>query len=461
MVEIYLHNTLKRRKEKFVPFDCSNVRMYVCGPTVYDRAHLGNAKTPVTFDVLFRLLRHVYGAEHVTYVSNITDVDDKILNKHKETGKSIREITEQTYQWYIDDMDKLNVMAPDYRPRATEYIDEMIELVRLLLANGHAYEASGHVLFSVDSMTGYGYLSGRSMKEMLAGARIEIADYKKNPADFILWKPSEPGQPGWNSPWGYGRPGWHLECSAMSSKLLGDSFDIHGGGSDLIFPHHENECAQSLCAHPHSKFAQYWVHSGMLMVDGVKMSKSLGNFYTIDQVLEKAPAEALRLLFLTTHYHQPFNFTFEGLAQAKATLDKFYNALLRVKDVPAAEEAADERVVAALADDLNTPLALTYLHEITNALNKAETENEQARLKGRLLAAAGLLGLLWQNPESWFKSGIANGGLDAASIEAKIAERVAAKKNKDYALADKIRNELKEQGIILEDTPSGTTWKKA
>lgn len=461
MVEIYLHNTLKRRKEKFVPFDCSNVRMYVCGPTVYDRAHLGNAKTPVTFDVLFRLLRHVYGAEHVTYVSNITDVDDKILNKHKETGKSIREITEQTYQWYIDDMDKLNVMAPNYRPRATEYIDEMIELVKLLLANGHAYEASGHVLFSVDSMPGYGYLSGRSMKEMLAGARIEIADYKKNPADFILWKPSEAGQPGWNSPWGYGRPGWHLECSAMSSKLLGDSFDIHGGGSDLIFPHHENECAQSLCAHPNSKFAQYWVHSGMLMVDGVKMSKSLGNFYTIDQVLEKAPAEALRLLFLTTHYHQPFNFTFEGLAQAKATLDKFYNALLRVKDVPVVEETADERVVAALADDLNTPLALTYLHEITNALNKAETENEQARLKGRLLAAAGLLGLLWQNPESWFKSGIANGGLDAASIEAKIAERVAAKKNKDYALADKIRNELKEQGIILEDTPSGTTWKKA
>lgn len=461
MVEIYLHNTLKRRKEKFVPFDCSNVRMYVCGPTVYDRAHLGNAKTPVTFDVLFRLLRHVYGAEHVTYVSNITDVDDKILNKHKETGKSIREITEQTYQWYIDDMDKLNVMAPNYRPRATEYIDEMIELVKLLLANGHAYEASGHVLFSVDSMPGYGYLSGRSMKEMLAGARIEIADYKKNPADFILWKPSEAGQPGWNSPWGYGRPGWHLECSAMSSKLLGDSFDIHGGGSDLIFPHHENECAQSLCAHPNSKFAQYWVHSGMLMVDGVKMSKSLGNFYTIDQVLEKAPAEALRLLFLTTHYHQPFNFTFEGLAQAKATLDKFYNALLRVKDVPAVEETADERVVAALADDLNTPQALTYLHEITNALNKAETENEQARLKGRLLAAAGLLGLLWQNPESWFKSGIANGGLDAASIEAKIAERVAAKKNKDYTLADKIRNELKEQGIILEDTPSGTTWKKA
>ena len=239
-MQISLYNTLHRRKEEFIPIDASNVRMYVCGPTVYDRAHLGNAKTPVAFDVLYRLLRYVYGPEHVTYVSNITDVDDKILNKHKETGKSIREITEETYQWYIDDMAKLNVLAPNYRPRATEYINEMIELVKLLLQNGHAYEAEGHVLFDVDSMPGYGYLSGRSMKEMLAGARIEVADYKKNPADFILWKPSSADQPGWDSPWGYGRPGWHLECSAMSSKLLGNTFDIHGGGSYLIFPHHEN-----------------------------------------------------------------------------------------------------------------------------------------------------------------------------------------------------------------------------
>ncbi len=454
---MYLFNTLKRRKEEFVPLDVNNVRMYVCGPTVYDRAHLGNAKTPVTFDVLFRVLRHKYGAEHVTYVSNITDVDDKILNKHKETGRSIREITEQTYQWYVDDMAKLNVLPPNYRPRATEYIGEMIKLVERLLANGHAYEAEGHVLFDVDSMPNYGFLSGRTQKEMLAGARIEVADYKKNPADFVLWKPSEADQPGWNSPWGYGRPGWHLECSAMSSKLLGNSFDIHGGGADLIFPHHENECAQSLCAYPGESFARYWVHGGMLMVDGVKMSKSLGNFYTIDEVLEKAPAEALRLLFLTTHYHQPFNFTFEGLEQAKQNLDKFYNALLRVKDVAPAESAADERLVQALEDDLNTPLALSILHDLTNRLNKAESASMQAKAKGVLLKSAELLGLLRQNPESWFKGGA---GDEAAEIEALIAKRTAAKKNKDFALADKIRDELKVRGILLEDGPQGTSWKK-
>ncbi|MBE6443347.1 MAG: cysteine--tRNA ligase [Alphaproteobacteria bacterium] len=453
---MFLFNTLKRCKEEFVPIDENNVRMYVCGPTVYDRAHLGNAKTPVAFDVLYRVLCHKYGKDKVTYVSNITDVDDKILNKHKETGKTIREITEQTYQWYIDDMAKLNVLSPNYRPRATEYINEMIEMVELLLKEGHAYEAEGHVLFDVDSMKNYGFLSGRSMKEMLAGARVEVAEYKKNPADFILWKPSDADQPGWNSPWGYGRPGWHLECSAMSSKLLGNSFDIHGGGSDLIFPHHENECAQSMCAHPGESYARYWVHGGMLMVDGVKMSKSLGNFYTIDQVLERAPAEALRLLFLTTHYHQPFNFTFEGLEQAKQNLDKFYNALLKVKDVPLDDSLVDERVVAALEDDLNTPLALSFIHELVNNLNKAENEQNQSKCKTILLKSAELLGILWQDPEDWFRSGAS----DLEEIEAKIAERILAKKNKDYALADKIRDELKEKGIVLEDSPQGTTWKK-
>ncbi len=392
MTEIYLNNTLTRRKEKFTPIDAKKVRMYVCGPTVYDKAHLGNARTAVMFDQWFRLLRQVYGEGQVVYVSNITDVDDKILKKHQETGKPIREITEQTYNWYIEDMHKLNVLEPTYRPRATEYIQEMIELVKLLLQNGHAYEAKGQVLFSVDSMPGYGYLSGRSMKEMLAGARIEVADYKRNPADFILWKPSEEGQPGWDSPWGYGRPGWHLECSAMSSKLLGDDFDIHGGGSDLIFPHHENECAQSCCAHPGSKFAHYWLHSGMLMVDGVKMSKSLNNFYLVDDVLAKYPAEALRLLFISTHYHQPFNFTFEGLAQSKQILDKFYNALRNAADVNASDETADERIVEALADDLNTPLAISYLHELVNQLNKAESAEEKAAAKGKLLASAKLLG---------------------------------------------------------------------
>ncbi len=459
MTDIYLHNTLLRRKQKFEPIDASNVRMYVCGPTVYDRAHLGNAKTSVVFDVLYRFLRQVYGPEHVTYVSNITDVDDKILNKHKETGKPIREITEQTCRWYLEDMAKLNVMNPNFRPRATEYIGEMIELVKLLLANGHAYEAEGHVLFSVDSMPNYGFLSGRSMKEMMAGARIEVADYKKNPADFILWKPSAADQPGWNSPWGYGRPGWHLECSAMSSKLLGDSFDIHGGGSDLIFPHHENECAQSCCAHPGSSFARYWVHAGMLMVDGVKMSKSLGNFHNVDEILSQYPAEALRLLFLTTHYHQPFNFTFEGLQAAKLSLDKFYNALRQTAEIEAVETAPDEKVMDALADDINTPLALSHLHEIVNNLNKAETAEEKVRLKSSLLASAGVLGLLYQDPEAWFKGSMNE--IVELGIEAKIAERLAAKKAKDFALADRIRDELKEKGIILEDTPSGTIWKKA
>lgn len=456
MPEIYLHNTLKQRKDKFIPIDADNVRMYVCGPTVYDKAHLGNAKTPVVYDVLYRLLCYVYGKEHVTYVSNITDVDDKILNKHKETGKSIREITEQTYNWYIDDMAKLNVLSPNYRPRATEYIPEMIKLVELLLKNGHAYIADKQVLFDVDSMPNYGFLSGRSMKEMVAGARVEIADYKKNPADFILWKPSDADQPGWNSPWGYGRPGWHLECSAMSSKLLGNDFDIHGGGSDLIFPHHENECAQSCCAYPGTHFAHYWVHTGMLMINGVKMSKSLGNFYTVDEILAKYPAEALRLLFLTTHYHQPFNFTFEGLEQAKNILDKFYNALLKNADIPVEKVEPSEKLIAALCDDLNTPLALSYLHETLGNLNKAETKEERVKYKSELLANAYMLGLLYNDAESWFKGAAS----DDAEIEALIAKRTEAKKNKDWATADAIRNELKERGIVLEDSAAGTTWKK-
>ena len=456
MPEIYLHNTLKQRKDKFIPIDADNVRMYVCGPTVYDKAHLGNAKTPVVYDVLYRLLCHIYGKEHVTYVSNITDVDDKILNKHKETGKSIREITEQTYNWYIDDMAKLNVLSPNYRPRATEYIPEMIKLVELLLKNGHAYIADKQVLFDVDSMPNYGFLSGRSMKEMVAGARVEIADYKKNPADFILWKPSDADQPGWNSPWGYGRPGWHLECSAMSSKLLGNDFDIHGGGSDLIFPHHENECAQSCCAYPGTHFAHYWVHTGMLMINGVKMSKSLGNFYTVDEILAKYPAEALRLLFLTTHYHQPFNFTFEGLEQAKNILDKFYNALLKNADIPVEKVEPSEKLIAALCDDLNTPLALSYLHETLGNLNKAETKEERVKYKSELLANAYMLGLLYNDAESWFKGAAS----DDAEIEALIAKRTEAKKNKDWATADAIRNELKERGIVLEDSAAGTTWKK-
>ena len=459
MAKIYLHNTLKQIKDLFVPIDAQNVRMYVCGPTVYDKAHLGNARPPVVYDVLYRLLRYVYGQNHVTYVSNITDVDDKILNKHKQTGKPIREITEETYRWYIEDMAKLGVLEPDYRPRATEYIPQMIELVQKLLENGHAYEAEGQVLFDVDSMPDYGCLSNRSQKEMMAGARIEVADYKKNPADFILWKPSDPDQPGWDSPWGYGRPGWHLECSAMSSKLLGNDFDIHGGGSDLIFPHHENELAQSTCAYPGTHFAKYWVHTGMLMINGVKMSKSLGNFYTVDEVLQRQPAEALRLLFLTTHYHQPFNFTFEGLDEAKNILDKFYNALSKNKDVPVQKLEPQQKLIDALSDDLNTPLALSYLHETVSALNKASSDDERVRLKSQLLADAYMLGLLYNDAQSWFKG--ASDDIDESEIQSLIEKRLNAKKNKDFATADAIRAELKEKGIVLEDTPSGTTWKKA
>jgi len=453
-----IFNTLSGLKEEFKPIDSNNVRMYVCGPTVYDHAHLGNIKTSVSFDILYRVLRHRYGKNHVTYVSNITDIDDKIINKSLASGQSIGDITKQTYQWYVEDMAKLNVLSPSFRPKATEYINEMIELVEQLLANGHAYEANNHVLFDVESMPNYGFLSKRSMKEMLAGARIEVADYKKNPADFVLWKPSEDNQPGWNSPWGFGRPGWHLECSAMSSKLLGNSFDIHGGGSDLIFPHHENECAQSMCAHPNDDFAHYWVHSGMLMVNGVKMSKSLGNFYTIDQVLDKAPAEALRLTFLTAHYHQPFNFTFDGLETSKQNLDKFYNALLRVKDIETDETCIpDERVVTALEDDLNTPLALSYIHELVSELNKAGNHEEMKKQKSVLLASAELLGILYQDPEVWFRGESTD---EAQEIEKLIAERKEAKKAKNFALADKIRDDLKARGIVLEDSPTGTTWKK-
>lgn len=458
---MFLHNTLTKRKEKFNPIDEKNVRMYVCGPTVYDRAHLGNARCAVVFDVLNRVLREVYGQKNVTYVSNITDIDDKILNKHKETGKPIAEITAETYAWYLEDMHALNVKDPDFRPKATEFVQEMIDLVQLLIDNGHAYIANGHVLFDVDSMPKYGFLSGRSMKEMLAGARIEVADYKKNPADFILWKPSENGQPGWDSPWGYGRPGWHLECSAMSSKYLGNSFDIHGGGSDLIFPHHENECAQSLCAHPNDTFANYWVHAGMLMVDGVKMSKSLGNFHTVKDVVSQYPAEALRLLFISSHYHQPFNFTFDGLKQAKQVLDKFYNALLKVKDVPFSPVEPEPKVLDALTDDINTPLAIACLHEIVNNLNKADNIEEKKKYKSVLLSSAKLLGLLYQDPENWFKNIASNDGIDDAKIDAMIKERTEAKKEKNWAKADEIRNCLKENGIILEDTPNGTSWKRA
>ncbi len=447
MPEFHLHNSLTRRKERFEPAEPGNVRMYVCGPTVYDLAHLGNARPVVVFDVVARLLRRLYPS--VNYVRNITDVDDKINARAKASGESIGAVTARTTADFHADMAALGTLPPDHEPRATAHIAEMIMVVERLVASGHAYEAEGHVLFAVASDPAYGALSGRSHDELIAGARVEVAPYKRDPGDFVLWKPSPDDLPGWDSPWGRGRPGWHIECSAMSWRYLGETFDIHGGGSDLIFPHHENELAQSLCAFPGSQFARYWLHNGMLQVNGEKMSKSLGNFFTVRDVLAKAPGEAIRLLLLRTHYRSVLDFTDQGLAEAKRDLDRFYRALDAFPGV--AEGEVPAAVLEALCDDLNTPLALTAMH----ALAGAALAGDAAAAAG-LRAAGGVLGLLQLAPDAWFRGGTD----DAAEIEAAIAERLAARKAKDFARADAIRAELAARGILLEDGPKGTTWRR-
>lgn len=454
------YNTLTRTKDEFVPLDPSNVRMYVCGPTVYDRAHIGNARPVVVFDVLFRLLQRLY--PKVTYVRNVTDVDDKINARASDNKESIGDLTARTLADFHDDIARLNCLPPTVEPRATEHIDEMIALIERLIKNGHAYEAEGHVLFAVESWEQYGRLSGRSRDEMIAGARVEIAPYKKDPADFVLWKPSTDDLPGWNSPWGRGRPGWHIECSAMSWKYLGESFDIHGGGQDLIFPHHENEMAQSCAAHG-APFARYWLHNGWLMVEGEKMSKSLGNFLTVHDLLEQAPGEAIRLALLASHYHQPFDWTAEGLRAAKATLDRLYLALRNANDINAVGgDNVPHVLFAALLDDLNTPQALVHLHELGTALNKAETVFEKASAKGALLAAGELLGLLQSDPEEWLRGRVEGEkeGPSDSEIDKMVEDRIAARKAKDFAEADRIRDVLQEQGVILEDGPKGTSWRR-
>ncbi|OAN50093.1 cysteine--tRNA ligase [Magnetospirillum moscoviense] len=456
---LVLYNTLTRKKDVFEPLNPDRVGMYVCGPTVYDRAHIGNARPVIVFDVLYRLLTRLY--PQVTYVRNITDVDDKINQRAKDSGEPISVITERTTKMFHDDIAELNAAPPTIEPRATDHINQMLTMIEGLIAKGFAYEAEGHVLFSVPSMKDYGALSRRSMDEMMAGARVEVAPYKRNPADFVLWKPSTPDLPGWDSPWGRGRPGWHIECSAMSGQYLGVTFDIHGGGQDLVFPHHENEIAQSVCANG-APFARYWLHNGYLMVEGEKMSKSLGNFFTVRELLEVAPGEAIRLAMLSTHYHQPFDWTADGLKQARATLDRLYTALRGVVDIPAAEVAAPIEVMAALEDDLNTPLAISHLHELAGKLNKAADTAAKARAKGLLLAAADLLGVLKQDPEAWFRWQPAGGGngLSEADIEAAITARLDARKAKNWAEADRIRKDLAEQGVVLEDGPAGTSWKR-
>jgi cysteinyl-tRNA synthetase len=450
---LVLYNTLTRRKEAFEPIDRNRVRIYVCGPTVYDFAHIGNARPVIVFDVLYRLLRRLYGTEHVKYVRNITDVDDKINAAAKANGETIRALTERTAKAFHDDMAALGALPPDLEPRATEHIAPMIAMIERLIAGGFAYEAEGHVLFEVKKMPEYGRLSGRSLDDMIAGARVEVAPYKRDPADFVLWKPSDAETPGWESPWGRGRPGWHLECSAMSEAHLGETFDIHGGGIDLIFPHHENEIAQSTCAHGGKQFVRYWMHNGFLNIESEKMSKSLGNFVTVHELLEEWPGEAIRYAMLTGHYREPLDWTQERLRQAKGALDRFYLALRNAADI-AAPPYLPKDVAAALEDDLNTPLALTHMHELAAALNR----DGSASAKAGLLGAGNLLGLLREEPEAWLRGGA---GSDDARIEDLIRQRNEARKAKNFAEADRIRKALDADGILLEDKPGGvTTWRR-
>ncbi|HWE76714.1 MAG TPA: cysteine--tRNA ligase [Stellaceae bacterium] len=451
-----LYSTLTRTKDDFVPIDPGNVRMYVCGPTVYDLAHIGNARPVIVFDVLYRLLRHAYGESHVKYVRNITDVDDKINAAAKAKGETIRELTERTAKIFHEDVASLLCLPPDVEPRATEHIGEMIKMIEGLIADSYAYAAEGHVLFAVGNDKDYGKLSRRNRDEMIAGARVEIAPYKRDAADFVLWKPSPDDLPGWDSPWGRGRPGWHIECSAMSEKHLGESFDIHGGGLDLIFPHHENEIAQSECAHGGKRFANYWLHNGFVTVEGAKMSKSEGNFRTIRDVLAEGTGEAVRLAMLMGHYRDPLDWTDERLAQAKQGLDRFYLAL-RGAAKPTQNAKLPAKVEAALDDDLNTPLAIAALYEILGELNKATDPAEKARLQAELIAGGAVMGLLQQEAETWLKGG----DQGAADIEAAIAARNAARKARNFAEADRIRTDLALKGILLEDGPGGTTWRRA
>jgi len=434
---IVLHDTLSREKRAFRPADPKRITMYVCGPTVYGRAHIGNARPAVVFDTLARLIRHEFGEDSLVYARNVTDVDDKIIAAAEKEGVDPAVITERYERFYLEDMGALGVRPPTVAPHATQEIGPMIAMIERLIALGNAYEAEGHVLFSVPSDPDYGVLSRRDRDAMVAGARVEVAPYKRDPADFVLWKPSGEDVIGWDSPWGRGRPGWHIECSAMIRSHLGETIDIHGGGLDLIFPHHENEIAQSRCAHDGAPLARYWVHNGFVDMGSEKMSKSLGNIVTPAELLEQGHrGETLRLALLSAHYRQPLSWTEDVVGQAKTNLDRLYR---NAGDVEAREP--DLGVVEALSDDLNTPLAVTRLMALEDP--------------GALRASAALLGLLQVSPDEWFK-----GGGDEGAIEARIAERAAAKKNRDFAAADRIRDELKAKGIVLEDGPAGTTWRR-
>ncbi|WP_028918971.1 cysteine--tRNA ligase [Pseudoxanthomonas suwonensis] len=458
-MSLRLYNSLSRQVEPFQPLDPAAPTMYVCGPTVYNYVHIGNARGPVVFGVLAALLRRRHGA--LKYARNITDVDDKINTAAIEQGVPISAITDRFAAAYREDMAALGVegdFAPDIEPTATGHIPQMIGMIQGLVDSGHAYAAEGHVLFSVGSFPGYGKLSRRDTEEMLAGARVEVAPYKRDPGDFVLWKPSTPELPGWDSPWGRGRPGWHIECSAMAGAHLGRTIDIHAGGIDLQFPHHENEIAQSECAHGGATFARYWLHNGMLNLGGAKMSKSLGNIEKVHDLVRRHPPEALRYALLSAHYRQPLDWTDALIEQSVRTLDRLYGTLRDLAAIDAAP-AIPQAVEDALDDDLNTPLALAEVARIAGEARKATDPAEQARLKAGLLGAGLALGLLQQAPEAWFNRGASND--DDARIQALVDERAAAKKARDFARADAIRDQLAGEGILLEDTPQGVRWKRA
>ncbi len=456
-----LHDTLTREKRAFVPADPNRVTMYVCGPTVYNYSHIGNFRPVVVFDVLYRMLRHIYGADAVVYARNVTDVDDKINKKAFEEGVPIKTITDRYLAAYHADADGLLALRPDLEPRATEHIGEIVAMIGKLVETGKAYAAEGHVLFDTQAFPDYGQLSGRNMDDMIAGARVEVAPYKRHPADFVLWKPSKENEPVWESPFGAGRPGWHIECSAMIDKALGQTIDIHGGGIDLAFPHHENELAQSRCAHDLPVLANYWMHNGFLDMSGEKMSKSLGNVILPNELLKTTPGEVIRWALLSAHYRQPLDWTPELLEQSRKALDRLYGALRRAKDVPMDQAMeAPEEVVAALEDDLNTPQAIACFFEVSSAIERAVTAGDTVAIaanKARLIEAGALLGFLQADPDSWFE-GDASDDLKA-QVEDLLKRRVEARAAKDWTAADAIRAELDALGVVVMDGPAGATWR--
>ena len=452
-MNIKLYNTLARKKQNFIPINSNRVTMYICGPTVYSYPHIGNARGPVIFDILAGLLKREY---ELIYVRNITDLDDKIYEAAKSEQSDVSEITERYTKIYHQDISALGVKDPDIEPRATDHIKEMIEMIEGLLAKGYAYENEGHVLFSVDSYSDYGSLSNRQHEDQIAGSRVAIAAYKKNPRDFVLWKPSTPDLPGWESPWGVGRPGWHLECSTMAKKYLGDTLDIHGGGSDLIFPHHENECAQSICSHKGKPFANFWVHHGMIDFNNTKMSKSEGNLLLIRDLLKEIPGEVVRMALISTHYRKPINWSNDLIKDSKKKLDRLYGAIRKI-DIFQNAEPSNE-VLLALADDLNTPKALSALFNIVKLINNSEDPMERDKYASTLMASASLLGLMTLSADEWFKT-TPNGVLTREEIEHLITQRERARKSKNFSESDRIRDDLLQKGVVIEDGPDGTEWR--